>query len=59
MMTFLDGVAMDGWMMDKEERYGKAFTICNGARPVGLMDSPPIVFWAGTKPEHATPATLV
>lgn len=54
MMSFLGGVAMD-----KEDRYGQARTICNGARLVGFLDSPPIVFWARTEPEHAIPATIV
>lgn len=47
---------MPGWMTHKRERDGQAFRICNDSRPVGLLDSAPIVFWAGTKPEPATPS---
>ena len=46
-------------MTDKRERDGQAFTICNDSRSVGLLDSAPVVFLAGAKPEHATPVTLV
>jgi hypothetical protein len=50
MMTFLDGVAMD-----QEKRYGQALTIYNGARPVGLLDSPPIISFSVQDQNPSTP----